>query len=788
VSALRKKLVRDLAHLRGPLVAIALMSASGVAVFVAMRSMHGYLLGTQQRYYDEYRFAELFGHLTRAPAAAARRLAAIPGVDLVEPRIVFDATLDVPGLAEPAVGRFVSVPEDAQPRLNRLYLRRGRLVSRGRADEVVISEAFARANELEIGDTLSAILNGRWQRLRVVGWALSPEFVYEIQGGASIFPDNRRFGVLWIGHRTAEAAFGMRGAFNDVSVDLSRGAIETDVIARVDDVLARFGGAGAYGRDDQVSHRFLADEIQETSVTSVLIPAIFLGVTAFLLHVVITRLVGTQRDQIAVLKAFGYTNAAVGRHYLALGVAPVVLGAVVGVALGIWFAVELAQVYARFFQFPVLRYVQETRVLVESVAIAVGSAVIGALGAVRRAVALPPAEAMRPEAPARYHRGLVERLGVTGWLALSTRIIVRSLERRPVKAALGITGIALATAIIVTGGYTFDAVDLMKDVQFHEVQREDMTVLFHQPRPLRVRHDLARLPGVTRVEPFRMAAVRLRYGPRSERIAVLGIAPGGELHRITDQEWRHHEVPAEGLLLTTFLAERLGVRPGDTLTVEVLEGRHAVRVLPVAGLVDEMLGMMAYAGLGTTNRLLGEGRVVSGAWLAVDDSARATLYGTIKRLATVSGATVRETALIGFERTIAESFRISLTMMVGFACLIAAGIVYNGARVALSERGRELASLRVLGFTRGEVARMLLGEHGLLTLAAIPAGLAIGYGFCWLVATRFGTEMFRVPLVVTGRTYLFSVAVVIAAAALSALLVRRRLDRIDLIAVLKTRE
>ena len=788
MSALGKKLVRDVVHLRGSLTAIALMSASGVSVFVATRSMHGHLLGTRQRYYEEYRFAEAFAHLTRAPRAVAWRLAAIPGVDLVEPRIVFDATLDVPGLPEPAVGRFVSVPEDAQPRLNRLYLRRGRLVSRGRPDEVVISEAFARANDLEIGATLSAVLNGRWQRLRVVGWALSPEFVYEIQGGTSIFPDNRRFGVLWIGHRAAESAFGMRGAFNDVTLELSRGAIEADVVAGIDDALARYGGAGAYGRDDHVSHRFVTDEIQETSVTSVLIPAIFLGVTAFLLHVVITRLVGTQRDQIAVLKAFGYSNAAVGRHYLGLGLAPVALGAAVGVAAGIWFAGELAEIYARFFQFPVIRYEQDAGVLVAAVAIAVGSAVIGALSAVRRAVALPPAEAMQPEAPARYRRGVAERLGLAPHLALSTRMIVRSLERRPVKAVLGVTGIALAAAIIVTGGYAFDAIDFMKEIQFHEVQREDMTVLFHQPRPVRARHDLARLPGVTRVEPFRMAAVRLRHGSRAERTAVLGLDRGGELHRITDRERRLHEVPARGLLLTTFLGERLGLRPGDTVTVEVLEGRRRVVDLPVAGLADEVVGTLAYADLRTANRLLGEGRVISGAWLAVDDSARATLYGTIKRLAAVSGATVRETALAGFEQTIAESFRISLTLIITFACLIGAGIVYNGARVALSERGRELASLRVLGFTRGEVARMLLGEQAVLTLAAIPVGLGIGYALSWLVATRFGTEMFRVPLVVSGRTYLFSAAIVAVAAVLSALAVKRRLDRIDLVAVLKTRE
>ncbi len=788
MSALGRKLVRDLRHMRGPLVAIGLMAASGVAVFVAMRSMHGYLRGTQERYYDQYRFARVFAHVTRAPTSGAARLAALPGVDAVEPRVVFDVSLDVPGLPEPAIGRLVSVPEGAQPRLNQLYLRRGRLVSRERADEVVVSEAFARANGLEIGDAFAAVLNGRWQRLRVVGWALSPEFIYEIRGGTDIFPDNRRFGVIWMGRRALEAAFGMRGAFNDVTLTLARGAIEADVIATVDRELARYGGVGAYGRDDHVSHRFVTDEIQETSVTSVVIPAIFLGVTAFLLHVVITRLVGTQRDQIAVLKAFGYPNVTVGRHYLLLALAPVALGVVLGAGLGIWFAVELAGVYARFFQFPVIRYAQDPGVVVLAAAIALGAALVGGIGAVARAVALPPAAAMRPEAPARYRQGLAERLGLARRVALPTRMIMRSLERRPVKAALGLAGIAFAAGIIVTGGYAFDAVDYMKELQFHEVQREDMTVLFQYPRSVGARHALARLPGVAAVEPFRIAPVRLRHGPRAERTALLGLDSAAVLHRVVDRKRRRHAVPERGLLLTTMLGERLGVGPGDTVRVEVLEGRRPVRHVAVAGLVDEVVGMTAYADLAATNRLVGEGRVISGAWLAVDHDARDALYGTIKRLASVSGATVRETALVGFERTIAESFRISLTMIIAFACLIAAGIVYNGARVSLSERGRELASLRVLGFTRGEVARMLLGEHAWLTACAIPAGLAIGFGFSWLVAERFGTELFRVPLVVSARTYLFAVAVVVAAAALSALAVRRRLDRLDLVAVLKTRE
>lgn len=786
MSPLDRKLVRDLAHLWGQMVAVTLVVACGIGMFVTLRSMHRYLLNTQASYYEQYRFAEVFAQLKRAPLSVASEIAALPEVAAAEPRIVVDVLLDVPGLPEPATGRLVSIPRDHRPALNDLHLRRGRWIA-GR-DEALVSEAFARANRLEIGDTLGAVIHGRWQRLRIVGLALSPEYIYEIRGAGDVFPDNRRFGVIWMAYDDLAAAFDLEGAFNDVTLTLAPGASEPAVLAWLDRRLARYGGLGAYGREDHVSHRFVTDEITETQVTSVAIPAIFLGVTAFLLHIVLSRLVATQRDQIAVLKAFGYTDAAIGGHYVKLALAPVLAGSAAGSAIGLWFAVELAQVYARFYQFPVLRYEPEPGIVALAVLIGGGSAVFGAWDAARRAMALPPAEAMRPEAPARYHKGWLERLAGPRLASPETRILLRNLERRPWKALLSILGVALAAAIVVLGWYAFDAIELMKNVQFRTVQREDVTVVLREPSSAAVRHALARLPGVLRVEPFRMVAVRFRSGHRTYRSALQGLDPGGELRRIVDGDFRVYDLPPEGVLLTARLAERLAVRPGDRLTVEVLEGARPVREVVVAGVVDEMIGMSAYLELPDLNRLMREGGTISGAYLAVDPPAREGLYARLKRLPAVAGVGVREAALQGFESTIAESFRISITTLIGFACVISFGVIYNGSRIALSERGRELASLRILGFSRGEVASMLLGEQGLLTLAALPLGAAIGFGVCALLVLRFASDLFRMPLVVSGRTYLFAFLTVAASALVSGFAVRRRLDRLDLVEVLKTRE
>ena len=791
MRALHKKVLRDAWHQRGPMIAVALVAASGIALFVTLRSMHGFLVDAQRRYYEERRFAQVFAHLKQAPDGLSSAIAAIPGVAAVQTRVVADVLLDVPGLPEPATGRLVSVPSVHRPMLNDPVVRSGRWIEPGGRDEVLASEAFCRANGLQSGGTLGAVIHGRWRDLRIAGMAISPEFIYEIRGAGDIFPDNRRFGALWMERRSLAAAFDMEGSFNDVALTLAPGAVPAEVIARLDRVLAPYGGLGAYGREDHVSHRFVSDEIAETQVTSILIPTIFLGVTAFLLHLVLSRLVGMQREQIAVLKAFGYGNAAIASHYLESALLPVAVGSAVGTLAGLGLADGLAGVYARFYQFPDARFVPDPAIIGAGIAVGAAAAALGGLDAVRRALALTPAEAMRPEAPARFAPGPIEKTGVRRLLTPAGRIAVRHLDRRPVKALLSVLGIALAFAIVVTGRYGYDAIGRMKEIQFQHVQREDLTVAFRDPETRGALDELARMPGVERVEPFRAVAARLRsaaQGSLVERTSVVGVDPRARLRRIVDDDFREHAPPPDGVLLTDRLAAQLRVRPGDTLVIEVLEGKRPTREAKVAGIVNELVGTAAYMDLNALDRLLREGETCSGAFLAIDPGFRDTLYARLKRMPGVTGVAVRASSLASFERTIGESFLISIFSTVVFACVIAAGMIYNGARIALSERGRELASLRVLGFRRREVAAMLLGEQAFLTVVAIPAGAAIGYGLCALIVWRFESELFRVPLVVSSATLAFAVAVVTISAALSALAVRHRIDRLDLVEVLKTRE
>ena len=787
MTARTRRLVRDLWHLRGQVLAAALVVACGVASFVSMRGTYLSLRTARDAYYRELRFADVFAQFKRAPLSLAPRLAAIPGVAAVRARVVRDVTLDVPGLAEPAVGRLVSIPERRQPMLNDLHLRRGAWVQRGRPDEVIASEAFTTANRLDVGDHVGAIVNGRWRQLTIVGVALSPEYIYEI-GGGSLFPDNKRFGVLWMGEEALAAAFDMDGACNDVAVALAANASEPDVIAALDAALERWGGLGAYGRDDQVSHRFISDEISQNRITSTFIPAIFLGVAAFLLHIVLSRLVSLQRTEIGVLKAFGYGDGVVGLHYLELAAVTVLIGVALGVGAGVYLGGVLTALYRDFYRFPALDFVAGLDVLGLAVAVSLAAAALGAGRAVRRAAVLPPAVAMRPEPPASFHAGLLERSGLASVLPSSARMIVRGVLRRGSRSVLGVLAVACAVGILVIGGFFVDAIQYLMRVQFEVVQRDDVTIQFAEAESASSRFEVARLPGVLRVEPFRSVPVRLRFEHRTRRVELTGLSTGTELRRLVDARLAPVALPESGLVLTRALADRLGIGAGAQVRVEVLEGDRAKRDVPVAAIADEPVGVGAYMSKAAVDRLLREQSALSGAYLAVDPPEIAELYARLKRIPAVRGVASRASVIHAFEEILDRSLAVSTMINVLFACVIAFGVVYNGARIALSERGNELAALRVLGFTRREVAVILLGEQGILTLAAVPVGFALGAAVCWLLARRLTTELYRIPFVLTRETFGFAFGVVVVAALVSGALVVRRLHRLDLVSVLKTRE
>ena len=785
MTALRRKLLRDLRRSWTQVLSIAAVVGCGVMAAMAMRSTLTAVSHARDVYYTEYRFGDVFASVKRAPESLRSHIAAIAGVGTVETRVTITATLDVPGLAEPATGQIVSVPAHQRPMPNDLVIRRGRYPTA--ENEALVSEQFARVNELVAGDSIGAVINGRWRRLRVTGVATSPEYVYEM-GAGGFMVDNRRFGVLWMTRDALERAAGMDGAFNNVTLLLAPGASEAEVGAALDRVLAPYGNTGAYGRGDQVSNAVIVDELHQLSAIGTVFPLFFLATAAFLLNIVLSRLIATQRDEIAALKAFGYTDSEVGLHYLGFAAAAVAVGAVLGLLGGTWLGARYTGLYARVFRFPTLEYRNDWVVSAVSIAVSGGAALLGALGAVMRAVRVPPAEALRPESPAKYRPLLLERLGLGAHVPTSARMVLRTLERRPWRTAASITGVGLAGALMVAGLSPWDAVNRLMELQFERIQREDVTVAFIEPRAARAARELGSLRGVMVVEPFRSTPVRIQHGARWRKTQLLGLDAAGALRRLLDMRGHRYAIPADGMVLPVGLARALGASVGDTVDVQLTEQGGVTRRVTVVATLDEMIGAAAYLDRRTLNRLLREGDVASGAYVTIDDSAEAAVYARLKRLPGVAGTSSRAAMLDNFRKTMAENISTSVGIIVFAACVIAAGVIYNQARISLSERGRELASLRVLGFTRGEVRAMLFGEQAIVTAAGIPFSFVIG-SLCaaWLMKL-FEAERHRFPTVVSTSTYAIATMVVLVAAIGAGLAIRRRLDGLDLVAVLKTRE
>jgi putative ABC transport system permease protein len=785
VQALDRKLLRDLWAMKGQAAAIAGVMAAGVTMFVAYFSNFDSLQRARRAYYEQARFAHVFASLERAPARLEERLAAVPGIAAVATRVVVDVTIDVAEMPEPATGRLVSLPERGRPRLNDVFLRRGRWPDPARPDEVLASELFCESHGLHPGDRLAAIINGRRRELTIAGIALSPEYIYAIAPG-EMFPDTRRFGIFWVNRRSLAAAFDMEGGFNEVSLRLSRASSHPAAIAALDRLLKPYGGRGAIPQSLQMSAWTLDNELTQLQTFGLLVPAIFLGVAAFVLHVALARALALQRAQIATLKALGYSNASVAWHYVKWAIVIAIVAAVAGVAAGAWVGSRLIDVYNEFFRFPTLAYHLSPSLAVFSIAGSIVVAAMGAQSAVRRAVRVPPAEAMRPEPPVRYGRSVLEAAWGSLRLSCTMRMIVRALERQPSRALTAIVGIAFAVAVLLVGLAFLDVMNVLIEEQFTLAMRQDATITFVKPRPARVLHDAAHLPGVLHVEPARIVAARLRAGTRSRTLAITGLVPAPRLMRVIDRRRGAVEVPPDGLLLSQMLGDVLGVRAGDRLDVEVLEGRRPVRRVLVAGLVDDTLGLQAYMQLETMRRMLREGESVSSIAVAMDPAARDRFYTAVKAMPAVGGVMMRDTALRNFRDTMAEHMNLSIVINLLFAAIIASGVVYNSARVSLSERSRELASLRVLGFTRAEISLILLGEIALLTTMALPLGTAIGYALGELIMAGFTNEVYRLSFVVRPATVAWSWLAVIGATVLSGLFVRRRLDRLDLVAVLKT--
>lgn len=506
VSILNRKLIRDIVALRGPVFTVGLLVSVGVAVMTGSISTFLSLLNARSSYYEETRFADLFVELKRAPIRLEQDLLNLSGIGSVQTRIKQDVRVNWHATRDDVSGLMISLPEASESNLNLLTLQSGRWPDVHSPEEVLVNVAFAEAWSVHLESSITVLLNGQQRNFRIVGTAFSPEFVYAARPGNPL-PDDKAYVLLWTSRAELESTLNLEGSFNSASFKLAPGASELEVVHAIEGIIEPYGSLGVVRQRDQMSDRFLTDELVEQKTMSVVIPLLFLSVAAFLLNAIMGRIVSAQREQIATLKALGYPSFPIAAHYAAFVSLIAISGSIIGIGLGIIYGKAVMTSYASFFRFPNFAFVMPIWAPVIATLSSLIAALTGSLIVVLRVLRLTASEALRPPVPVEASHRLLTR-----YLKPHAKIALRNMIGHPIRSLLTIIGLATAIPMIFLGLFWWDALDSMINTQFRSIDRSDATISFLSAQPVSVLEEIRSISPDMDVEGFRVIAVKIRNG------------------------------------------------------------------------------------------------------------------------------------------------------------------------------------------------------------------------------------------------------------------------------------
>lgn len=790
MKVMTKKMLRTILQTPGQSLAVVMVVLCGTACYITLASAHRNLLLTRDTYYAQYRLADFEIMLERVPVTTLFKVEELAGVRQVRGRIVKDVTLDIEGIDETRVGRVISMPNRRDAVLNDVVILAGRYFTEGMQNEVILSERFAQENGLSVGASIAMSLEGKKYALRIVGLGQSPEYIYMTRSIQDIIPNPERFGILWVPQDFAETAMDMQAACNNIIGSVDDLDQLDQILDEADDLLDSYGVFAKVKKEDQVSNRFISDEIQALGVLAYIIPSIFLGIAALVILVLLNRMVRNERTQIGLLKAFGYSNWAVASHYLQFALLLSVAGSLGGFFVGQLLANMLIRMYVTFvYQIPMLESRIYPEILARALGIATGFALLGALSAAWRAAHIQPAESMRPEAPRLAHRTWIEEFDAL-WrrLSFSSKMIVRNVARNRFRSSLNAFAVMVSSGLLIVGFSAIDSMDYLLKFMFEVTQREDVKVGFVSERGKGALYEAARFDHVQLAEPVLEYPFELRAGWRKKDIMIVGLPRNAQLQKLTDDKERVVDIGERGLVLSEYLAEDLGVEVGSMVTLKPLMGRvTGEKRVTVSKIVKQYFGYSGYMNIEALSRVLDEGFAMNAVLLKVEGGMAHELNRKLKDVSGVSSVIVKADSLQGLKDTIAASMDISSAMIVFFAGIIAFSVIYNVTAVSLAERQRELASLRVLGFSNAEVGRIIYHENFLTGVIGLSLGMPFGIVICLWVVRAFDNDLYRLPFYIDPKTLIIANVASILFVGIANFSVRWKIHRLDMVEVLKER-
>jgi putative ABC transport system permease protein len=781
-----RKMWRDLLENKLAYFASLLIITIGLLIYSSISIVMDNLYAAKDSFYEEARFADGFARISGMPAEHVQRLAELEGIDEIEGRLVKDVRLLYPQVGENVYLRLVSLPGEKMS-INTPLLMDGFPLTAG-ARELWLSPAFFEARNLALGDKISLLAEGRSVTFTIRGTAQSPEFVYALRTGREIYPMPETFGIAYLPFATMKTLFREQDQVNDLVFLLKPGFSYPEVEERLKPRLENYGLITIFPREDQSSHLILNMELQGLAAQAAAMPLLFLSIAGIILYILLKRMVEQQRSQIGTLKAFGYTNRELLMHYLSHALLLGFCGGLAGGLFGTWLSFSFTEMYAMFFQLPGLggriSYSYVGIGLLLSLAVSALSGYFGCRGA----LTLPPAEAMRPATPPPGRRTRVEfwrfywnLLNVQGKMA--TRNLFRSRQR----SFFTLAGVMFAFSMMAVTWYFRTIIDVMIFDQLEKVQTHDLQINFARPLPLiGVVRELRRFPGVRRVEPLLETPATLKNRWLEKDTVILGLPQDAYLYNIYTDAGERVAPPGAGLLLARRLAEELNVQPGSVLLLESYWVEEPLRV-NVAGIIPQYVGSNAYMEIGALNRLLDRGSLATAALLSVETEAIPLLRERYREAAPVAALEERGMLLDALQELMA-SFGFMQYIFAVFGFIIGFAIIYNSSIVSLSERKRELASLKVMGMTSGEVLQVLTFEQWLVSVFGMLAGIPFTIMLMHLLARAVASDLFSLPVRVEAGMFIVAIFGTVLSILAAQWTIARRIAGLSLVEVLKERD
>jgi len=780
MKRLNLRLLRLIKNSKGQFIAITALVIVGLTIYTALSTAIVNMEDTLNYYYDETNFADIFVQFSKIPETALDKVNKINGVKDVEGRIVFDIQMKVDNGDEKVKSRIISIPDNSI--VNKLFIVDGNKIEAKNKDAIVI-EQFANARNIRINDTIQPYIEGRVFDLRVSGISASPEYVYLMENEQSLLPMPDKFGVIYVSEDFARQNFGFKDSYNEVSITVKDKDHIDKIITQIEKELDQYGIKRIYSREEQLSNRMVSEEIKGVKQTSSTVPVIFLGVAAVIIAAMLSRMVRNDRMSIGVLKALGYNNMNILMHYTKFSILIGFIGSVFGLIFGTILSGNIAKLYIQFFNIPMLKFNFYYEYMIIAIVLSIVFCTFAGIWGARRVIKILPAESMRPEPPKQGGRAFIDRIDIL-WkhLSFSWKMVLRNIFRNKKRFVFITFGIAMTFAISLIPSMMNSAMNDIFEGHYSDFQKMDYNINFSTPLNINAVNEIKHIVDTDRIEPKIEFPFELIYGNNKLVANIIGVKSNTEFYGFKNLKGQSINLPNDGIVLSEGLARFIGVEKGDKVKIKTFIPNKDDIYVEVKDIIKQSLGTNGYMEISYMGNILLDKSLITGVYINSSDNIKGELEN-IKGIASIQS--------LADMRSIFEQFMGlmigSISVMIVFAGILGFAIVYNSTIMNIAERRLEFSSLRVMGFSKKEIFKIITKENSVMTILGIILGIPLGQSMISSLESTFSTEIYTIEMNPTLSSYIITAILTIIFVIIAQLATYKKINSLDFIEALKNR-